>query len=98
MTTTERLMSYLPDRTDIASVLGVQRSQSLGVLVGLGLLGAGMLIGSVAALLLTPRSGADLRRDLKHRMDDVLQRVGRSRVDGEDQDDAAPRTGPTTMR
>jgi hypothetical protein len=82
--TTARLMDYLPDRNGVATALGLRRRQPLGLVVGLGLLGAGMLIGSAVALLLTPRSGADLRRDLKHRMDDVLQRVQRSGVDGED--------------
>lgn len=87
--TPARLMDYLPDRNYVASALGLRRSEPLGVLAGFGLLGAGILIGSAAALLLTPRSGADLRRDLKHRMDDVLQRrVQRSRVDGEDRADA----------
>ena len=90
MTTTAKLMNYLPDRNDLASALGLQRSQPLGLLFGLGLLGTGVLIGSVAALLLTPRSGADMRRDLKHRMDDVLQRMQRRRVDGEDTEELRP--------
>jgi len=88
MTTTARLLQYLPDREDLASALGLRPSTSASLLAALGLFGAGMLIGSALALLLTPRSGPDLRRDLKQRMDGVMERIGRARMNGEDRESA----------
>ena len=88
MTTTARLLQYLPDREDVASALGLRRTQSASLLMGLGLFGAGVLIGSALALLFTPRSGPDLRRDLKQRMDGVMERLQRGGLDGEDRESA----------
>jgi gas vesicle protein len=38
----------------------------------------GALVGAGAALLLTPESGADLRRDLRREVDDILDEGRRS--------------------
>jgi YtxH-like protein len=88
MTTTSRLLQYLPDRDDLANALGLRPSASASLLAGLGFFGAGMLIGSALALLLTPRTGPELRRDLKQRMDGVMDRIQRGRIDGEDHESA----------
>ena len=82
--TTEKLMQYLPDREYVASALGLRRAQPLSLLAGLGFFGTGLLIGSALALLFSPRSGPELRRDLKGRVDDAWHRIQQPRVDGED--------------
>jgi len=69
----EELLQSLPSREDIASAVGLQsRSSSyLGgnndILPMLGVFGTGMLFGAGLALLLSPKSGSELRRDLSEK-------------------------------
>ncbi|HXC51771.1 MAG TPA: YtxH domain-containing protein [Candidatus Limnocylindrales bacterium] len=69
----EELLQSLPSREDIASAVGLQsRSSSyLGgntdILPMLGVFGTGMLFGAGLALLFSPKSGSELRRDLSEK-------------------------------
>jgi hypothetical protein len=86
MMTTDKLMQYLPDRDYVASVLGLRSASSIGWMAGVGLFATGLVVGSAVAILLSPRSGADLRRDLRDRLDGVWQRMqAQPRANGEDQ-------------
>ena len=83
--TATRFTQYLPAREDVLDTLGLRPSRASGPFVGLALLGAGLVIGSAFALLLTPRSGAELRRELRDRFDDMRNRI-QSRPDEEDRE------------
>jgi hypothetical protein len=87
--TASRLTEYLPGRDEIASALGFRQAHTQSMLLGLGLFGAGLLIGSTLALLLTPRSGAEMRDDLKSRIGAVRDRLRTAEPDGEDRDSAS---------
>lgn len=82
------LSQYLPTRDSVADALGLQRAQP-PLLAAFGLFGAGLLIGSALALLLTPRSGVELRSDLRERIGAVRDRLRPSRPDGEDREGVA---------
>jgi hypothetical protein len=58
------------DRDDVLAWLGLQRKGSVaGAVVGiLGLFAGGLALGAVAALLLAPKPGRDLRDELKTRL------------------------------
>jgi uncharacterized membrane protein YebE (DUF533 family) len=58
------------DRDDVLAWLGLQRKSSTASTVAgsLGLLVGGLALGAVAALLLAPKPGRDLREDLKTRL------------------------------
>lgn len=62
-------MKYL-DKDELLSKLGLERKPSAGEwLVGaLGPFGVGVLVGAGIALLLAPRSGRELREDIRHRV------------------------------
>jgi len=64
-------------KEDVLSALGLASKPSATerILGTLGLFGAGILVGAGAALLLAPKSGADLREDLG-------QRIRKIRSDG----------------
>ena len=89
--TPSRLTDYLPAREDFARAIGFRRARTTApeMLLGLGLFGAGLLIGSAAALILTPRNGAELREELRTRMSAVRDRLRPIRSDGEDRDSAS---------
>jgi len=57
-------------KEDIFNVLGVATKPSPGsrVLGALGLFGLGLLAGAGAALLFTPKTGTELRRDLSRKL------------------------------
>ena len=74
----EELLESLPSREDIANAVGLQTRGSMfgrGSLIGgntdilpmLGVFGTGMLFGAGLALLFSPKSGSELRRDLSER-------------------------------
>ena len=58
------------DKDDILRYLGVEERRSGGdvFFTGLGLFAAGIIVGAGAALLLAPKTGAEMRTDLKHRI------------------------------
>jgi hypothetical protein len=76
------------DRNDVLGWLGLEPRQSRGswVLGSLGLFGAGLAVGASVALLVAPKSGRELREDLK-------DRLGPVRVPGMDAS-----TAPTVRR
>ena len=57
-------------KEDILGVLGIAPKPSAGerVLGALGLFGLGLLAGAGAALLLAPKPGSELRRDLGRKL------------------------------
>jgi hypothetical protein len=58
------------DRKDVLAWLGLQPKQSVAATIAgsLGLFAGGLALGAVAALLMAPKPGVDLRADLKSRM------------------------------
>jgi hypothetical protein len=63
----ESLVRSFPSREDIVQALGSSHSTTREM-SGLGLFGLGLLIGAGAALLLAPKAGTELRRDLSDRL------------------------------
>jgi hypothetical protein len=65
------------DKGDILGALGLQtKSSTAGWVLGtLGLFGLGMVIGAGVALMVAPKPGAELRRDLEGRLRNVRERV-----------------------
>ena len=65
------------DKDDILGALGLQtRQSSAGWLFGsLGLFGLGMVVGAGVALLVAPKPGSELRRELEGRIKNVRERV-----------------------
>jgi predicted cobalt transporter CbtA len=60
-------------RQDILEAMGIDTGRG-GYLWGLAGFGIGCLVGAAAAVLLAPKSGADLRADLFERGRDLVQR------------------------
>jgi hypothetical protein len=58
------------DADDVLRFIGLQRRRSVGgyVATGVGFFAAGLLMGAGAALLLAPKTGQDLREDLRERL------------------------------
>jgi hypothetical protein len=65
------------DKEDILGAMGLQTKSSTAswVLGTLGLFGLGMVIGAGVALMLAPKPGIELRRDLEGRLRNVRERV-----------------------
>ena len=83
-----RMTQYLPAREQIASSLGLRPARTPDAMLAFGLFGLGLLMGSTIALLLAPRSGAEMREDLRCRVNAVRDRL-RTRPDGEDRHSAS---------
>ena len=64
-------------RDDILAALGLARRRSLqnDWLPAVGLFAAGVALGTGVALLLAPKSGSDMRREIKSRANDLSRRV-----------------------
>ena len=77
------------DKEDILGALGLQTKSTTTswVLGTLGLFGLGMVIGAGVALMLAPKPGNELRRDLEDRIKSVRERVT-ERVSGNGQLDS----------
>ena len=58
------------DKDDVLRLLGVEERRSGGdvFFTSLGIFAAGVLVGAGAALLLAPKTGAELRTDLRNRI------------------------------
>jgi hypothetical protein len=65
------------EKDDILGALGLQTKSSTTswVLGTLGLFGLGMVIGAGVALMVAPKPGSELRRDLEGRLRSVRERV-----------------------
>jgi hypothetical protein len=65
------------EKDDILGALGLQTKSSTTswVLGTLGLFGLGMVIGAGVALMVAPKPGSELRRDLEGRLKSVRDRV-----------------------
>ena len=71
-------------RDDILAALGLARRRSLqnDWLPAVGLFAAGIAVGTGVALLLAPKTGSDMRRDIRSRANDLTRRVsGATRED-----------------
>jgi len=79
------------DKEDILGALGLQSKQSAGAwAVGtFGLFGIGVLVGAGVALLLAPKPGSELRRDLGERVKTVRDQVGARLNNGQQQMDSS---------
>ena len=53
------------DRDDLLDMIGLQRSSAADWVVPLTALGVGLLVGAGLGLLLAPKTGAELRDDLR---------------------------------
>ena len=62
-------MSYL-NKEELLSKLGLETKASIGqsILSALGPFGIGLLVGAGVTLLLAPKSGRDLRHDIRHKL------------------------------
>ena len=81
----EDILGTLPTREDIANAIaGQTRNASGDVLSALGIFGAGMLLGAGLAILLTPKTGQELRVELAEAFNGVGHKRGRG---GEAADD-----------
>lgn len=58
------------EKDDLLRILGVEERRSGGdvFFTSLGIFAAGVIVGAGAALLLAPKTGAELRSDLKSRI------------------------------
>lgn len=65
---------------DILAALGLERKRSAldVILPAAGIFAAGVVIGTGVALLLAPKSGREMRRDLKGKADELTSRIGAS--------------------
>jgi hypothetical protein len=64
---------------DVLAVLGLEKRRSTFpdvIVPSLALFAAGAVVGAAAAVLLAPKSGAALRRDLTDGAKDIGQRLG----------------------
>ena len=87
------------DRDDILDMLGLETKSSMGGWVAgtLATFGVGMLVGAGVALMLTPKSGRELREDLRDRLrrmpDDVNSAVeGMGMARGESLPSTSPKS------
>jgi len=78
-------------KDDILEALGLD-SRSSWIGPAAAAFGAGLLVGAAAALILAPKSGAELRDDLANRMSRVKDRV---RQEMEQQQSQPPLGRPT---
>ena len=81
------------DKDDVLATLGLEARRSHGsrMLTTLGTFGIGLLAGAGVALLLAPKSGSDLRQNLRAR----LRRDGKGEAVGVNgSDGAAGASGP----
>jgi hypothetical protein len=65
----EKMKDYL-DKDALVSKLGLEPKASAGdkLISALGLFGVGVLVGAGVALLLAPKSGKDLRDDIRNKV------------------------------
>lgn len=80
------------DKGDVLALLGLETKHSNfnRIFGALGIFGVGLLVGAGAALLLAPKAGSDLRRDLRAKM----QRHNGFAVDSTDGADAGETSYP----
>jgi hypothetical protein len=84
-----KMAQYLPAREQIASSLGLRPARTPDAMLAIGLFGLGVLMGSAIALLLAPRSGAEMREELRCRMNAVRDRLRTNPPNGEDRESAS---------
>ncbi len=72
--TASNLIGQLPNRHEVLAALGLEtrRSVSADVIQALGFVAAGAIVGASLAILLTPKSGPQMRSELRERVMDAL--------------------------
>jgi len=79
------------DRDDVLEMIGLQRKASTGAYLAsaLGTFGIGILVGAGIGLLMAPKSGRELRENLRDRfrrvpedMNDTMNPIGRDPLGG----------------
>lgn len=73
--TAKEIADNLPGKEELAQLLGLRGTLTGGgesFLSALGIFGAGLLVGAALGMLLAPKSGSELRRDLSERMGEGL--------------------------
>ncbi len=73
------------DKEQILGLLGLEEKSTMSSLLGsLGWIGLGVLAGAAAALLLTPKTGSELRRTVgrtfRRKADDIMS-TARTKMD-----------------
>lgn len=65
------------DRDDLLEYLGLQtkRSAAETLMPAIAMFGVGVLVGAGIGLILAPKSGPELREDLRHRLQGGADRV-----------------------
>ena len=65
---------------DILAALGLQRRQSSleALLPAVGIFAAGLVVGTGVALMLAPKSGREMRREIKGKASELTHRLGES--------------------
>ncbi len=68
---------------DILAALGLQRKQSPldALFPAIGIFAAGLAVGTGVALLLAPKSGREMRREIKGKATEFSHRIGESADD-----------------
>lgn len=69
------LTGSLPSKEDLLESAGLRMRKTTGddFLLGLTMFGAGILVGAAVALLFAPKSGTELREDLRERASDLRE-------------------------
>jgi len=68
------------NRDDVLAALGLTRRRTLteGLITAAGIFAAGAFVGTTVALMVAPKTGRDLRGELRNRANDLTHRVKRS--------------------
>lgn len=74
-------------KDQILDSLGLQekRTNTDYLVPALGIFGAGLAVGAVLGLLFAPKSGRDIRTDIRHRFDDMRSHKGHALTEGSQQ-------------
>ncbi len=76
------ILSRFPTREEVSKLVGLRQPQSGlqdEVLTMFGAFGAGLLLGAGLALLLAPKPGQDLRRELAEKLNHASETIRNSR-------------------
>lgn len=81
----------VPGRERIQEALGLAAPRGDGTLATLGVFGAGVFLGAGIALLLAPRTGAETRRVLGERVEELRDTLGGGSQEAESSPSSASR-------
>jgi hypothetical protein len=93
LTTSNKETKMKLDKDQILDALGIETDTNW-IGIALGGFGVGCLVGAVVALLVTPKSGAELRSDIVDRGRNLMRR-GREGMNEINENLKSPSTNPT---